>query len=286
MLPVLLSILSGGKTIGKFLIDNWKIVVILIAVLFAGLYFNQLKSTRIAKQKIKSTITIAENNRKALSDSTIVLMLTRKQLAETDTMLSKMVAKLDSLKKNPKIITVIKPIYVPDTISVENQLAQDTNDSTKYGLKFISLDSVRTIEGVSWLNFKNNKIIPANTDITKFSLNFGLSVARYNDENNKTQKIDIQPYYINSSGEFTKPISKNVLNINYRGAELLDVPYEYNIPDNVPGVSKNKYSVKGGFALTLNFVGYGYNPFGVKPEMNFLMPTINIGYGFMIIRNR
>jgi len=279
----MLSIISP---IIKFLTENWKIVAILIGVLFAGLYFNQLRATKIAKEKNKAATTIAENNRKALKDSTIVLMLTRKQLAETDTALSKIVFKLDSLKENPKTITIIKPIYVPDTISVENQLTQDVKDTTKYGLEFNSVDSVRTIKGVSWLNYKNNKITPANTEITKFSLNFGLSIARYNDKDNKLQKIDIRPYYINDKGEFTKPISKNLLNLNYRGAELLDVPYEYNVPDNIPGVSKRKYSVRGGFAITFNFIGYGYNPFGEKPEINFLMPSVNIGYGFMIIRNR
>jgi hypothetical protein len=62
----------------------------------------------------------------------------------------------------------------------------------------------------------------------------------------------------------------------------LDVPY---IDNTQPCPSaKHKYSLKGGFTASLNIIGYGYMPNANKASV--IAPSVNLGYGFTLVRNR
>lgn len=279
-----LAILSGVKPVFTFLAKNWKYIMIVAFMLLLYFWWERGNEIDAANARTETAIVIAENNFKAMQDSSIELRTTREQLALADTNLAKLVWRLDSMEKNPKTIVIIKPIYIPTDVTVENTLVQDDIDSTKYGLKFNSIDSVRFIKGTSWFNLADNIITPRNTVINEFGFNFGLVVARYDDEENKLNKIIIEPWFINERGEYTKPISKNLLDLKYRGAELLDVPYTENTTDKPP--DKRKYSLKTGLTLSVNPIGYGYVPALEQNKLTWVIPTINLGWGITLVRNR
>lgn len=284
MATIWTSIKAGGLFIAK----NWSWIITAIAVVLVFLLIEQCKSVRIAKRQTQEAVLIAENNRKALNDSTIILKLTRNQLKETDKNLSKVVADLEALKKNPKIVYVARPEYIPKDVVASNSLITDPIDSTRYGLKFDSFDSVRTIGATSWFYAYNTptqlKITPDKTIIDEFSLNFGLAIAQYDDKKEKVTRLSITPYYIGEDGTYTQPISSELLHMHYRGVELLNVPYAENTNANEP--PKSKYSVRSGFALQVGIVNYGMTPFTEPSGLNFMVPSIGIGYSIVLIKNR
>jgi hypothetical protein len=282
----MLPFMTIVKSVFTFITKNWGWIASVGMVLGFILFFKQCQSTKFAKAQTEAVKQIADNNIKALKDSSIVLMVTREQLAIIDKNLSKVTHELDSLKKHPKTIVITKPVYIPKDVKAANTLVHDSVDLTKYGLAFNSWDSVRTIVGTSWF-----KIIPTDTAalvkpdttvIHKFTLNFGLAIAKYDDKENKMTRLDVTPYYVNEQGEYTTPISPNLLKMQFRGADLLDVPY---VPTDVPCPSaKHKYSLKGGFTASLNLIGYGYMPDANKAGV--IAPSVNLGYGFTLVRNR
>lgn len=276
------------KTAATFLVKNWGAIASVLMLLFIFLFVEQCKQTNSAKAETAEAKLIADNNLKALSDSTIVLLMTREQLAITDKNLSKITHRYDSLKKNPTIVYIAKPVYIPKDVVASNELIYDPIDSTRYGLKFTSFDSVRTIGATSWLQIKNTPtkltITPDKTIIETFTLNFGLSIAQYDDKKAKVTRLSIEPYYVDKEGNYVAPISKNLLDIQYRGANLLEVPYQMNPSSN--SLPKHKYSVKTGFSISVNLLGYGAMPFNSTPAGGWIAPSIGIGYGVMLIKNK
>lgn len=282
----MLAFMTIVKSVFTFITKNWGWIASVGMVLGFILFFKQCQSTKFAKAETKAVKQIADNNIKALKDSSILLMVTREQLAVIDKNLSKVTHELDSLKKHPKTVVIIKPIYLLKDVKAANTLVHDSLDLTKYGLAFNSWDSVRTIEGTSWFKIIKTAdsaalLKPDTTVIHNFSLNFGLSVAKYDDKENKMTRINVTPYYVNEQGDYTNPISPNLLKVQFRGADLFDVPY---VPNNIPCPTQKKYSVKGGFTASLNLIGYGYLPAANKAGI--VAPSVNLGYGFTLVRNR
>jgi hypothetical protein len=271
-----------------FLVKNWGWVVTVIAALFIFLFFKQCSATKDAKAETVEAKLIADNNLKALKDSTIVLEVTKGQLSLIDNNLYNVVQELDNLKKHPQTVVVVKPQYIPKLVVVDDSLIRDSKDSTKYGLRFKSVDSVRTIGAVSWFNVYDNfnklQLKGGKTDIDNFALNFGIIVDKYDDKANKMTRLSILPCFVDDAGNFGKPISKEMLNLKFRGADLLDVPYVDNTQPVV--LPKHKYSLRSGFSFNVNLLSYGYTPFTSAPALNWMMPSLGIGYSFVLIRNK
>lgn len=285
MIPVW-TFIKGAFT---FLVKNWGWIATVSMLLFIFLFFQQCGATRSAKAETEQAKLIADNNLKAMKDSTIILKMTREQLAMTDKNLSKVTRDLDSMKQHPKVVYVIKPIYVPKDVTTSNELVRDPKDSTKYGLKFLSIDSVRTIGATSWFNATETEtkvaITPRETIIDKFDFNFGLAISRYDDKKEKVTRLSVIPYHLDANGDFTKPISKQLLDMQYRGVELLEVPYKENpCPENAP--PKHKYSLRSGFSLSINLLSVGYSPFTTPAAFNWAMPSLGVGYSFVLVRNK
>lgn len=272
-----------------FITKNWGWIVTILMALFVFLFFQQCERTREANARTEEAILIAENNRKAMLDSSIMLKVTREQLATMDKNLAKITHDFDSLKKHPKTIIIIRPQYIPKDVITPNELVRDSVDDTRYGLKFASFDSVRTIKGVSWFNVFDNPtsltVKADNTIINTFGLNFGLAVNRYEDTKNKMTRLSVVPYYINEQGDYTKPISEKMLQLHIRGADLLDVPYVDNTKPR-PEPKKKGYSIRSGFSLNVNLVSYGYTPFTSTPALNWMTPSFGVGYSFVLIKNK
>jgi len=274
----------------SFTVKNWGWIASVLMLLFIFLFFNQCGSTRQAKKETTEAKIIADNNLKAVNDSGIFLKVTREQLALLDKNLSKLTRELDSVKKHPKVIYIVKPEYIPKEVVTSNKLVRDPKDTDRYGLAFYSFDSVRTIGATSWFKAVNTidklEITPNNTVIDKFSLNFGLAIAQYDDEKEKVTRLTIEPYFIDSTGSYTKPISKKLLDMHYRGANLLTVPYKVEPIVTPPVVPKNKYSLRTGFSLSVNFLNIGYTPFTAPTAFNWAIPSVGIGYSVVLVRNK
>jgi hypothetical protein len=284
----MLAVWTFIKGAFSFIVKNWGWIASVLMLLFIFLFFNQCGATRKAKAETEEAKLIADNNLKAMKDSTIVLKVTREQLALIDNNLSKVVRELDSLKKHPKTVIIIRPEYIPKDVITPNELVRDSVDITRYGLKFASFDSVRTIKGTSWFNVLDGptslEVKPNSTIINDFALNFGLVVAKYDDKENKMTRLSVQPYYVDNAGNYTKPISENMLKMHIRGADLLEVPY---VDDTKPcPPPKHKYSIRSGFSVSVNLVGVGYTPFTTPTAMNWVMPSLGIGYSFVLIKNK
>jgi hypothetical protein len=274
----------------SFIIKNWGWIASVLMLLFIFLFFNQCGSTHQAKKETAEAKIIADNNLKAVNDSTIVLKVTREQLALADKNLYKLTRELDSLKKHPKIIYIARPEYIPKEVVTSNKLVRDPKDADRYGLSFYSFDSVRTIGATSWFKAINTpeklEITPNNTVIDNFSLNFGLVIAQYDDKKEKVTRLTIEPYFIDSVGNYIKPISKNLLDMHYRGANLLTVPYKVEPVSNPPNIPKTKYSLRTGFSLSVNFLNIGYTPFTTPTAFNWAIPSVGIGYSVVLVRNK
>lgn len=284
----MLAVWTFLKGAFSFLVKNWGWIATILMALFIFMTFKQCDRAKRAEARTEEVQLIADNNIKALKDSTIMLKVTREQLGIIDKNLAKVAHELDSLKKHPRTVVVTVPVYIPKDVTTPNTLVRDKDDSTKYGLAFNSVDSVRTIKGTSWFNlFQTDtklEVKPANTVIHDFNLHFGLAFARYEDEKAKVSRISVEPWFINENGDFVKPISKNLLELKSRGAEVLDVPYvDISKPCPPP---KHKYSIRSGFSLNVNLVSYGYTPFAPTPAFNWMMPSLGIGYSFVLVRNK
>jgi hypothetical protein len=284
----MLAVWTFIKGVFTFIVKNWGWIATVVMALFIFLFFKQCGATKAAKAETAEAKLIADNNLKALKDSTIVLKVTRGQLAYIDGNLAKLVKQMDSLKKNPSTIIITEPVYIPKQVVTDNSLVRDSADSTRYGMRFKSVDSVRTIGAVSWFQavdqYNKISIIPNNTIIDDFSLHFGLVIDKYEDVKNKMTRLSIVPYYINDCGEYTKPISGNLLHINSRGADLLNIPYKDDSKPCPP--PKHKYSIRSGFSVSVNLVSYGYTPLATTPAFNWVIPSVGIGYSFVLIKNR
>lgn len=285
----MLAIWTFTKGAISFIVKNWGWIATILMVMFIISSVKQCNRAKIAENATEEAKRIADNNLKAMQDSGIMLQVTREQLAMMDKNLSKIVHELDSAKKNPKIVYIVRPVYIPKEVTTTNKLVRDPKDSTRFGMKFLSKDSVRTIGATSWFNAVNTptqlQITPSTTIIDNFALNFGLAIAQYDDKKAKMTRISVEPYYVDSCGTYIKPISKNLLAMQYRSAELLDVPYRNNPPpDNAP--PKHKYSIRSGFSVSVNLVSVGYTPFTTPVAANWVMPSLGVGYSFVLVRNK
>lgn len=242
------------------IVKNFKVILVALVFVLMGLYIQQCKNTAEYKSKYNTAVTIAEGNLAAIKDSSIQLKMTRDQLRTLDSNLYNLVQKNDSLLKvKSQVVTVTKPVYVPVDVKFVNHLKYDTcND--RYGLAFNASDSVRTFDGTSWfkLSRTNNNIDinPDSTDINNFKFNFAMVVSQYKDETTKFTKAKITPYYIDSLGRTTNPISDKLLKFDVRNIEILDKPYTEVNPNEPP--KQSKYKVVTGWGLSFSPLGVGF----------------------------
>lgn len=235
-------------------------LVLILAMVFAALYMSEC-------QKRKTAIEIAEGNAKALKDSTIQLKTTKEQLHLFDQELAYSLDVIDSLKGiEPETITQIKIVYRDRPDTVDNKLSVDSTGL--YTLSFSSDDSLRTIEGDSKFRVSiqedSLRIKPNVTIINKFSLNFGLLISEYRDEEEKVDRIDITPFYLDENGNFTNiPVPDSKLTIPFRGAEILKNPYQTNVQPSAGiryGWAIGINPISAGIFLTPKGVTYGIGP--------------------------
>ena len=249
-------------------------------VLFIGLFLNQCNQTKEAKAKTEMTQKIADQNLKALSDNTVQLVMTKKQLSETDSNLSYALNKIDSIGDiKTKEITVTRPIYVGKDVFVPTTLSFDTSKHA-YGLKFTSTDMVRTINGTSWFQLKENEhnytVVPDSTKINDFKLNFTLVISQYDDNVTKYTRTKILPFNVKDDGSLGNQIPDSLLKINFRNAEVLDKPY--TLPASQQEQAK-KGRLMSGWGVTLNPAAVGLYPASGGVKWGW---TPNIGFGYYI----
>jgi hypothetical protein len=247
-----------------------------LMILFLCLWLQQCNVTKDMKNQLATTQHIAEQNIAALADNSIQLRVTKDQLANVDSHMHQALTKIDSLADiRSTTITVTKPIYVGKDVVVPNNLLVDTLRQS-YGLQFTSEDAVRTINGVSWFKFDTTKksiiVVPENTDIKDFKLNFSLVISQYEDQVTKYTRTKIIPFKVKGDGSLGDEIPESLLKINFRNAEILDKPFTPNTPKE-PTPNKSKF--KTGWALNLNPVGLGINN-------GKLIVTPNISFGYYI----
>lgn len=260
---------------------NAATIFIALLLLLSVLLGRQCNKTSELQKKIAQTEQIANQNMKAMGDSTIQLKMTRQQLIEADSALNSVVDKVDkTLAKTDKLTEVIRVrpvIGKPDT-DTKNEVKQDNTDSTKYSLDFVVNDSIKSFNGSSYfyVNNLNNKltILPDATKITNFKLNFDMVVAKYDDLKNKVTKYKIVPYYVDSDGAM-HTISEEQLKFNFRGVELLDKPWTENVP-SFSGPSK-KSRLVGQWGLGINPVGFGPVVKDGVIKLGYA-PSISFGY--------
>lgn len=262
----------------NFIWKNMKLILIGVVVFLFILLQQQCNKTKEAKAQLKQTTHIADQNLAAISDSSIQLKLTSKQLASVDSQLYLAHKKIDSLYNiKSKQITLTKIQYVPENVTLSNNLIFD-KDKGLYGLHFTSFDSVRSFNGVSKFKIvKNNNtfdVIPDSTDIKNFKLNFDLVISQYEDSKTKFTRTKIVPYYVDSNGRLIAPISDQLLQINFRNAEILDKPWTENKPANQP---KTKTRLASGWALTISPLAVGVYPAGNSMKFGYT-PNIGISY--------
>lgn len=262
----------------NFIWKNMKLILIGVVVFLFILLQQQCNKTKDAKAQLKQTTHIADQNLAAISDSSIQLKLTSKQLASVDSQLYLAQKKIDSLYNiKSKQITLTKIQYVPENVTLSNNLIFD-KDKGLYGLHFTSFDSVRSFNGVSKFKIVKNDntfdVIPDSTDIKNFKLNFDLVISQYEDSKSKFTRTKIVPYYVDSNGRLIAPISDQLLRINFRNAEILDKPWTENKPANQP---ETKTRLASGWALTLSPLAVGVYPAGNSMKFGYT-PNIGISY--------
>lgn len=244
----------------NFIIKNFKIILVALVFVLMALYLQQCKNTAEYKQKFNTAVTIAEGNLAAIKDSSIQLKMTRDQLKTLDSNLYTVIEKNDSLQKaKSKTITITKPIYIPVDVKFVNHLKYDSVKGS-YGLAFKTQDSVRSFDGVSWFKLNrldnNVDISPDSTDINNFKFNFAMVISQYQDAKTKYTKAKITPFYLDTAGNITNPISEKTLKFDFRNIEILDKPYVENTPDN--NIKQSKYKVVTGWGLTVSPFGLGF----------------------------
>jgi hypothetical protein len=267
------------------ILKDMRLWLIALVLLFGGLFLYQYNQTKEAKSKLVQAERIAEQNLKAMGDSSIQLKLTREQLAYTDSGLAASVKMSDSLiraggSKKDKVMEVIvaKPIIVEKDVQVNNNVRQDKTDSSKYSLDFMVADSVKSFKGASSFFLRKTDsgyvIVGDSTKITDFRLNFDFTLIKYDDAVNKVTRYKIVPSYIDSAGRSTV-ISESKIKFTFRGVELLDKPWSENV--NSPLAPKKKLRLTGAW-------GIGLNPIGIAPVVKDgqlklgYIPSISFGY--------
>lgn len=265
----------------KQLWENRQFVAGMLLILFLTLFLRQCNETRALKDKLTETKHIAEQNIAALGDKEIQFKVTKNQLAIVDSNLYEALIKIDSLKGiKSKTISVIQPVYITKRVIIPSEYVFDTV-SGRYGLSFKSTDMVRTINGTSWFKLDNKKetlkVIPENTDISNFKLNFALVVSQYDDKATKYTRTKIVPFNVNENGELGEEIPESLLKINFRNAEILDKPFEESKPDK-PVVKPKMFNT--GFGLSISPLAIGIVP-GANNSVRFAW-TPNIGLSYCI----
>jgi hypothetical protein len=251
---------------------NIQLIAGALMVLFLCLWLQQCSVTNNIKNQLNTTKHIAEQNMAALKDRSIQLRVTKEQLANVDSNLHQALVKIDSISNiKSEVITITRPIYLGRDVVVPNDLMIDIPNKA-YGLKFHSEDPVRTINGISWFKLdttnKTITVVPKNTDINDFKLNFSLVISQYEDRTTNYTRTKIVPFNVNNDGSLGEPISDSLLKIDFRNAEILDKPFTPNVQPT-PGVKKSK--IKTGWGVSLNPVGIGVNngKFIVTPNISF-----------------
>ena len=259
-------------------IKNIKVIIVVLLFLFVGLFIQQRQANVNLKEQLATTQHIASQNIDALKDSTIQLRVTKEQLGKIDTNLKNALNKIDSLGNiKTKIITVTKPIYMGKDVIVSSTLLFDSLKNL-YGLKFNSEDVVRTINGSSWFKLDTNgkiiTVVPGDTKINDFKLNFSLVISQYDDPITQYTRTKIMPFSVNSDGSLGDPISDSLLKISFRNAEILDKPFTPNKPTGV--ITEKKNFLKSGWCMSINPIGVGLQSNGK------LIITPNISFGYYI----
>lgn len=268
----------------KFLKQVWEnrqFIAGMLLILFLVLFLRQCGETSRLKSELKVSKHIASQNIAALGDKEIQLKLTKEQLAVVDTKLSDALNRIDSLKNiKSKTITVTQPIYINKNVVVPSEFVYDTLNN-RYGLSFKSTDLVRTIKGVSWFKIDNTKetlrVLPNNTNINDFKLNFALVISQYDDEVTKYTRTKIVPFNVKDNGELGEEIPESLLKISFRNAEILDKPFEPKKPDN-PVIKPKTFN--SGFGLSISPLAIG-----LVPSVNGVVRvawTPNIGLSYCI----
>lgn len=261
--------------------DNRGFVVGMLLILFLTLFLRQCGQTKALKDELKVTKHIAEQNIAALSDKEIQLRVTKNQLKIIDSNLYSALIKIDSLKGiESNTISVLQPVYITKTVIVPSEYVFDTING-RYGLSFKSTDMVRTIGGTSWFKLDNQKetlrVIPQNTEINNFKLNFALVVSQYEDKSTKYTKTKIVPFNVNENGDLGEEIPESLFKINFRNAEILDRPFEEVKPDK-PIVKPRMFNT--GFGLSISPLAMGIVA-GPNNTFRFAW-TPNIGLSYCI----
>lgn len=265
----------------KQLWENRQFIAGMLLILFLTLFLRQCGETRRLKDELATTKHIAEQNIAALGDKDIQLKVTKEQLAIIDSNLHKALVKIDSLKNiKSKTITIAQPVYITKNVIIPSELIFDSINN-KYGLGFKSTDLVRTINGTSWFKLDNTKetlkVVPQNTNINDFKLNFALVVSQYNDKVTKYTRTKIVPFNVKENGELGDEIPESLLKINFRNAEILDKPFEEPKPSN-PVVKPKMFNT--GFGLSISPLAVGIVP-GPNNTIRFAW-TPNIGLSYCI----
>lgn len=266
----------------KFLKQVWEnrqFIAGMLLILFLVLFLRQCGETSRLKSELKVSKHIASQNIAALGDKEIQLKLTKEQLAVVDTKLSDALNRIDSLKNiKSKTITITQPIYINKNVVVPSEFVYDTLNN-RYGLSFKSKDLVRTIKGVSWFKIDNTKetlrVLPNNTNISDFKLNFALVISQYDDEVTKYTRTKIVPFNVKDNGELGEEIPESLLKISFRNAEILDKPFEPKKPDN-PIVKPKTFNT--GLGLSISPLAIGLVPSANGVVRVAWTPNIGLSY--------
>jgi hypothetical protein len=266
----------------NFILNNKLLILVCVGLFSLVLNFKQCSDNINNKEKLEAVKQIYDNNIKALSDSTIVLKLTREQLKDVDKNLSSAADKIDSIKKiKAKEIYITRPIDRTIPKPVKNNLTYDSAKN-KYSLTFQLEDSVKYIEGTSSFVINNKDTLTINPDstiINKFKFNFALVITKYDDNLIKATKIDITPFYLDSSGNITDPISEKQLELQFRGVEFLQ--YDWYKTQSVGSQNKKRWLT--GWALTISPLAIGLYSNGNGLSYGI---TPNIGISYFITYRR
>lgn len=262
-----------------FIIKNIKPLLGLVIVLLFVLLVKQNTEKAEYKAKFEIAKKIGDENLAAIKDSSIQLKVTKEQLKLVDSNLLNIVNKNDSLMKiKSKIVTITKPIYVPVDVKIINNVKYDSV-LNRYGLDFKDFDSIKCFNGISWFKLVKSdtsyRIIPDSTEIKNFKFNFVLIASQYDDPITKFTKAKIIPYYVDSSGNITNPISENLIKFSFRNIELLDKPYVENTP--ILNEKKSKYMLVSGWGLTVSPIAIGVTSTGLK-----YTPNVGISYSILL----
>ncbi len=265
----------------KQLWDNRQFIAGMLLVLFIVLFLRQCSKTNELKYELKNSKHIAEQNIAALGDKEIQLKVTKEQLSVIDSKLSDALNRVDSLKNiKSKTITITQPVYITKNVVVPSQFIYDSLNN-RYGLSFKSTDLVRTINGTSWFKLDNTKetlkVLPDNTNINDFKLNFALVISQYDDQETKFTRTKIVPFNVKQNGELGEEIPESILKINFRNAEILDKPFEPKKPE-MPLEKPKMFNT--GFGLSISPLAVGLVP-GVGNTVRIAW-TPNIGLSYCI----